>query len=138
MALKFFDEPSSSSGQLPFLDDYVKSNQNNKQKQFSVCEIRRVKSDKGYLVLTNKFSCFIWKNSAIAKQIVEALDHYVKTAKGFDLVVFLPDPKKADFRLAADFDAPTTWFASKNGYTTLESESSSQEEIQGGNPFIPD
>lgn len=138
MTLKFFDEASPSSGQLPFLDDFVKDNQNSKVKQYSVCEIKRVRSDKGFLVSTNKFSCFVWKNSALAKQLIQALEHYVETAKGYDLVVYLPNPKKADFKLAADFDSPTTWFASKNGFTTLESESASQVETQGGNPFIPD
>jgi hypothetical protein len=138
MALKFFDEASSTTGTIPFLNDFIKKSKNNKTQQFEVTEIKRVKSDKGYLVVTEKFQCFIWKNSKITKQLIEALDFYINSDKGYSIVVYLPDPKKDDFKLAVDFDKEVTWFTSGNGYTTIPVDASYQDIDPDKNPFLPD
>jgi hypothetical protein len=138
MALKFFDETPSNSGSLPFLDEFVKKAKNLKQKEYPVNEIRRVKSDKGYLVITEKFSCFLWKNAKETRQLLEALQFYIESGKGYQVVVFLPDVKKADFKMAVDFDVEVTWFTSKNGFTTTQEESASRDINPDKNPFLPD
>ena len=138
MALKFFDEVTPISGTVPFIDEFVKKAKNLKQQQYPVNEIRRVRSDKGYLVITEKFSCFLWKNAKNTKQLIEALNFYIESGKGYEVVVFLPDTKKADFRMAVDFDVEVTWFTSKNGFTTTPVESVSQDINPDKNPFLPD
>lgn len=138
MALKFFDEVTPTSGTVPFIDEFVKKAKNLKQQQYPVNEIRRVRSDKGYLVITEKFSCFLWKNAKNTKQLIEALNFYIESGKGYEVVVFLPDTKKADFRMAVDFDVEVTWFTSKNGFTTTPVESVSQDINPDKNPFLPD
>jgi len=138
MTLKFFDEVTPTSGTVPFLDEFVKKAKNLKQQKYPVSEIRRVRSDKGYLVITEKFSCFLWKNAKNTKQLIEALNFYIESGKGYEVVVFLPDTKKADFKMAVDFDVEVTWFTSKNGFTTTPVESVSQDINPDKNPFLPD
>lgn len=139
MALKFFDADSSSNGngQLSFLPDWLEENPKNKETQFLVTEIKRVQSGKGYMAITNKFAVFLWKNSKISKLLVEALEHWVENQNtGYCLYVVLKDPKKPDYSLASDPDSQTTWFTSKNGYTTLEPDVSSQDQSGTENPFL--
>ena len=137
MALKFFDDANPTSGQLPFLDEFVKNAKNLKQDTYQVSEIRRVQSDKGYLVVTEKFTCFIWKNAKTTKQLIEALDFYINSDKGYAVCVFLPDVKKSEFRLGVDFDTEVTWFTSKNGFTITQEESNSAAIDGTSNPFLP-
>jgi len=138
MTIKFFDEEvSSTSGSIPFLDEWIKNNSKNKKKDFYISEIVRVKSNKGYLVKTSDFSVFIWMNSKLAKQLVEALDLYVnKIGYGYNLVVHLNNPTKAEFKLGCDTSEQITWFSSKNGYSLTESFASSVVDTTE-NPFIP-
>lgn len=139
MALTFFEpKENPGNGDLPFLNEFLEQNPKNKTQQFLVKEIVRVKSGKGYLVITEDFSCFLWKNQALSKMLMEALEHWVNNPdSGYCLYVFLKDPKKQDFTMASDKEQPTTWFASKNGYTTMGEDASLVEENQnGGNPFM--
>lgn len=138
MALKFFEESNPTAGTLPFLDEYIKKAKNLKTDTFEVNEISRVKSDKGYLIKTDKFIAFLWKNAKVTQQLIEALDFYINSGTGYAVVVYLPDTKKADFKMAVDFDKEVTWFTAKNGYTTTQEESSSQAIDPDKNPFLPD
>lgn len=138
MALKFFDDTSATSGSIPFLNEFVKKAKNLKTQQFEVTEIKRVKSDKGYLVITEKFQCFIWKNAKLTTQLIEALDFYINSDKGYSIVVYLPNVKKDDFKLAVDFDKEVTWFVSGNGYTTTHVDASYQDIDPNKNPFLPE
>lgn len=139
MALKFFEPvEDSGNGQLEFLNDWLEANPKNKTKQFLITEIRRTKSDKGYLISTTHFNVFIWKKQKLTTMLIEALDAYVNTFEhGYALYVVLKTPTSKDFSLAMDEDEMVTWFASKNGYTTTEPNASSKEESQGTNPFLP-
>lgn len=137
MALKFFDDDAQSSGngQLSFLPDWLEENPKNKTTTFLVTEIKRVQSGKGYMVITDKFAVFLWKNSKIAKFLVDALAHWVEYPDtGYELYVVLKKPDKPDYQLASDTERPTTWFTSKNGFTTVEPDASSVGENQ--NPFL--
>lgn len=140
MALKFFEpEDTNSNGSLDFLNDWLVENPKNKQKEFLITEVKRVQSNKGFIVSTEKFNVFMWKNAKLTKMLVEALDHYINESKfGFELYVVLKSPTKADFSIAANDETRITWFASKNGYTTSEESAISQEEVvTTGNPLIP-
>jgi hypothetical protein len=138
MALKFFDDTSSQKTTTPFLDEFIKKNKNLKENTFPIIEIRRVKSDKGFLVITEEFSCFIWKNAKVTGQLIEALEFYVNNSTGYELVVFLPDKKKADFKLGVNFEKEMTWFTSKNGYTLTQDGLDYPEHLPDKNPFLPD
>ena len=140
MALKFFEsEESNSNGSLDFLNDWLVENPKNKQKEFLITEVKRVQSNRGFIVSTEKFNCFLWKNAKLTKMLIEALDHYINESKfGFELYVVLKVPTKADFSIAANDETRITWFVSKNGYTTSEENAISQEEVvTTGNPLIP-
>jgi len=138
MALKFFDDTSSNSGSLPFLQDFIKKAKSLKQDTYPVVEITRVRSDKGYMVKTEKFMCFLWKNQKITGQLIEALEFYIESGKGYEICVFLPDVKKDDFKLGVNFEQEVTWFTSKNGFTTTQEESVCQGINPDKNPFLPD
>lgn len=140
MALKFFEpEESNSNGSLDFLNDWLVENPKNKQTEFLITEVKRVQSNKGFIVSTEKFNVFMWKNAKLTKMLVEALDHYINESKfGYELYVVLKKPNKADFSIAANDESKITWFASKNGFTTSEENAISQDEVvTTGNPLIP-
>ena len=138
MALKFFDDTSSNSGSLPFLNDFIKKAKNLKTDTFPITEVVRVKSDKGYMVKTEKFMCFLWKNQKVTQQLIEALEFYINSGKGYEISVFLPNVKQDDFKIGIDFEKEVTWFTSKNGFTTIQGESASQDINPDKNPFLPD
>lgn len=140
MALKFFElEESNGNGALDFLNDWLVENPKNKQTEFLITEVKRVQSNKGFIVSTEKFNVFMWKNAKLTKMLIEALDHYVNESKfGYELYVVLKKPTKADFSIAANDESRITWFTSKNGYTTSEENATSQDEVvTTGNPLIP-
>lgn len=140
MSLKFFEpEESNGNGSLEFLNDWLIENPKNKQKEFLITEVKRVQSNKGFIVSTEKFNVFMWKNAKLTKMLVEALDHYINESKfGYELYVVLKSPTKSDFSIAANDETKITWFTSKNGYTTLEENATSQTtEDTGLNPLIP-
>ena len=122
MAITFFNTESKSTGtSLPFLNDWIEENQKNKQQNFTIEEIIKVKSGKGYLVKTTVFSIFLWKNSVTAKQLVEALDVYVnKQEYGYPLFIHLQNPKKKEYMIGCDTEVKISWYATKNGYSTTE------------------
>lgn len=140
MALKFFEpEETNSNGSLDFLNDWLVENPKNKQTEFLITEVKRVQSNKGFIVSTEKFNVFMWKNAKLTKMLIEALDHYINESKfGYELYVVLKKPTKAEFSIAANDETKITWFASKNGYTTSEENAISQNEVEIiGNPLIP-
>lgn len=139
MALTFFEpKENPGNGELPFLNEWLEQNPKNKKQEFLVREIIKAKSGKGYLVVTDDFCCFIWKNQPLTKLLIEAIEKWVKEPiEGYPIYVFLKKPNKQDFTLAADKSEPITWFASKNGYTTTEVNALSLEEtVVDGNPFL--
>lgn len=139
MALSFFEpKEKTGNGEKPFLNEWLEQNPKNKKQQFLITEVIRVKSGKGYLIVTDDFSCFIWKNQALSKMFVEALEIWVNEQdKGYACYVYLKNPQKQDFTIAADKDQEVTWFSSKNGFTTTEQDALSQGSVVvDGNPFL--
>lgn len=140
MALTFFEpKENPGNGEKPFLNEWLENNPKNKKKEFLITEIIRVKSGKGYLLVTDDFTCFLWKNQALTKLFIEALDFWVNNSNvGYCCYVVLRNPSKQDFTVAADKEQETTWFNLKNGYTTSEENANLTEERidTGGNPFL--
>lgn len=139
MALTFFEpKQDSGNGDTPFLNEWLEQHPKNKKQTFLVKELIKVKSGKGYLVVTDDFTCFIWKNQALTKLLIEALEIWVNEAKhGYAVYVYLKNPNKQDFTLASDKDEPVTWFNSKNGFTTTELPPDLATDSETGkNPFL--
>ena len=140
MALKFFqEEESNGNGSREFLNDWLTENPKNKKTEFLITEVKRVQSKKGFIVSTEDFNVFMWKNAKLTKILIEALEHYVNESKfGYELYVVLKKPNKADFSIAANDESRITWFTSKNGFTTSEENAISPNEVEiTGNPLIP-
>ena len=137
MGLTFFESnEDNGTGELLFLNDWLKENPKNKDKQFILWELKAVKSGKGFIGVTNSFQIFFWKNSKLAKMLVEAMNVWINLEPdtGYELVVVL-DPKSKDgYRIAADKDKKVTWFQMGNGYTTSEGNAFSEETDL--NPFL--
>lgn len=139
MALTFLDDGSSksNSGQKEFLNDWLKSNPKNKQTQHLVSEVRLVASNKGYLIETDNFLAFIWKNAKVTKQLIEALEYWVGTPEtGYALYLVQEKPNSPNFKLATDKELPFTWYSKKNGYSTIKDDLDLDTEGMDGNPFI--
>lgn len=139
MALTFLDdsESRSNSGQKEFLNDWIKANPKNKNTQHLVSEVRLVSSNKGYLLETDNFLAFIWKNAKVTKQLIEALEHWVTTPDtGYALYLIQDKPNSPNFKLATDKEEPFTWYAKKNGYSIIGEGSALATEETGLNPFF--
>lgn len=137
MAIKFFDDEPTGSGLLPFAKEYLEENPKENKKEFLIEEIWRVQSDKGYMVRTDKFLSFLFKNQKTTKQILEALKYYCEKQDGYALVCVLDKSAKNSVKIGVDFDKPTSWFTSGNErYSTQESDWGA--DINGNeNPFLP-
>lgn len=139
MALTFLNDSSqnTSSGQKVFLNDWIKENPKNKKTQHLVSEVKLVQSGKGYLLETDYFLAFIWKNAKVTKQLIEALEHWVDTPDtGYALYLIQDKPCSPNFKLATDKEEPFTWYRKKNGFSVLGEDLSLDTTEQVGNPFL--
>lgn len=137
MALTFFEsQEDNGTGELLFLNDWLKENPKTKEKIFEVTEFKAVKSGKGFMGITNSFQVFIWKNSKIAKMLVEAMNVWINIEPdtGYKVVIALEPKSKEGYKLGVDKDHKVTWFQMGNGYTTLELNAYSEESDL--NPFL--
>jgi hypothetical protein len=137
MALKFFDDESTGTGNKPFASDYLKENPKQNGKQFQVREVYRTQSDKGYMFIFDDFSAFLFKNQKTAKQIIEALEFYCEKQDGYALVGVLDKTLKNGIKFAVDFDEPTSWFTRGNEHFSTTESDLGVEHNPKGNPFLP-
>jgi hypothetical protein len=136
MALSFFEqEESSSSGDLPFCEEYLKENPKNNGKVLQVREVFAVKSGKGYLIKTDECIGWLWRKEKTTSQLLEALQYYVEIQHGFGLFLVLDKNAKAKFKLAVDSEVECSWFGDEKKYTVVEDGHGSREAIQS-NPFL--
>lgn len=137
MALTFFEaKEDNGSGELLFLNEWLEENPKPKNKEFEVTEVKAVKSDKGYLVLTNDFQVFLWKKSKVTQMLLQAFDVWINVEPdtGFKLLVVLDLKLKDKYKLAVDKEVKVTWFTMGNGFTTSVDNAYSQESDL--NPFL--
>lgn len=136
MKLQFFDSTPSNQN-LPFLEEWINQNPKNKTKVFPILEVIRAKSGKGYMLKTEQFIIFVFMNSKLRKDLIEALKVYASRPEGgYALVVHLPVPTKADYQIAVDKDDCITWYEAKNDYTTSEESASLLLKPEAENPFL--
>lgn len=117
MGIQFFEEFESTSVDLVFAKEYLAEHPKEDGKQFQVTEVLLVKSNKGYLVKTDSFVTWLWKRSATATLLVQALDVYVRDCYGFAIVCVLDKRHKDACRLGVDGDIPTMWYGSAKKFT---------------------
>lgn len=137
MAIKFFDDEPSGNGSLPWAKEYLEENPKENKKSFPVEEISRVQSDKGYMVRTDKFMCFLFKNQKTTKQLLEALKYYCDSQDGYQVVCVLDKASKNSVRIGVDFDVPTSWFTSGNDRYSTQELDWGVDTNGRENPFLP-
>lgn len=134
MSIQFFEDSSSTSGELEFANDYLKKFPKDNGKAFPVKEIILARSGKGYLASTDSFLCWLWKREKTTALLLEALQAYVDQRYGYTIVAVLDKGDKNGFKLGVDSELPCMWYGSAKKYSvevdipTLET--------QGGNPFL--
>jgi hypothetical protein len=134
MAISFFD--NSNSLRKPFIEDYVSANPQAEGKLFSVVEISKTRKGTGYMLHTNDFSIFLYGESKVAAQLLEALEHYCQHLLGYELIVEV-QTKDPFYKLGIDVERPATWAYSKGKYLcSLPSTSGLEKKAAEGNPFI--
>lgn len=135
MAITFFEDSSQTSGDLEFAKDFLTKNPKEEGRQFTVQQVVKASSGKGYMVSTSSFMCWLWNKSNTTKQLIDALQFYCEANQGYTLIAVLDKKAKDGYRLGVDFDLPCVWYTTKNGsfqLTPVEALS-----MDGGNPFLP-
>jgi hypothetical protein len=119
MALDFLTD-DSGDGRLPFVKEYLELNPKQNGKQFTITEVVKVKSGKGYILNTAKFAVWIWSNSTVTKKLMAVLHGMIEdNARHMPLVVVLDKSTSEHFKLAFDDEKPCTWVKLENreGYS---------------------
>lgn len=136
MALKFFDNEPTTNGNLEFAADYLKENPKEDGKIYEITEFKITSSGNGYLLYTDKFMGFLFKNAKVTKQIIEALEYYASQPNGYGFYAQLSKKAKNGINIAIDSDEPRTWFVSKNGFTQQDIDTGGEAQLENSNPFL--
>lgn len=136
--LQFF-ESESVSLDIPFLNDYLKEprNRNADGTVHDVTEIIYASSGKGYVVKTESFMCFLWKNSKVTKQILEALNFYWEQGNGYVFVVRIEVKNKNLFSLGVDFERTSYWQKKQESFFNTSNLVEDTPLMDNANPFLP-
>lgn len=136
MPITFFQLPAeSSSNDLPFFNEW-KTSKDYREDSFDITELVRVKSGKGFLCKTSEFLLFLWNNSSITKQLVEALDYYVQQGNGVSVVAVVNTQYKDGYALGIDTEEAVIWYQIQGKYTQSPEPHTTGNEITSKNPFI--
>jgi len=115
MAIQFFSfEESSSSAERLFVEDYVKQFPLEVGTTHLVESVRLTKKGTGYLLETEKFLIFLFKNKPLTKQLIGGLDLYERSGNGYKLYCQLMG-KSPYFQLGFDSEEPCYWILLEQG-----------------------
>lgn len=132
-----FEDSSSKSGNLPWLNEYLADIPKLKEKEFLINEIALAQSGTGYRLICDYFQAWLWKNKKLTKMLVEALNVYADNpGTGYALFVVVKSKAKDDFTVGIDKEIRLDWFKSKNGFTTLKADTGQTTSTEGTNPFL--
>lgn len=136
--LQFFTDESNSL-EIPFLNDYLKKPENRKADGtlHDVTEIIYASSGKGYVIKTERFMCFLWKNSKVTKQILDALNFYWEQGNGYVFVVRIEMKTKNQFSLGVDFERTSYWQKKEENYFSSLNPVEDIPLMENSNPFLP-
>lgn len=135
------DSPVIEKKDVPFLDDYVKENNPKLPILSEIQDVIFVKSGKGYLVVCEFFSVFVWKKSKLASILVEALTAYVQRGHGYVLAVVctnLDQNGKPIFNIAAnkELDEITYYLSEDSKKFSVYPMSSTEQYVNDTNPLL--
>jgi uncharacterized protein YodC (DUF2158 family) len=130
----FEDTGSNGDGDKLFATEYLAANKKEIDREFTVTEVVIARSGKGYMVHTEYFICWLWKKSKLTGMLIEALNTYTKTSRGFHLFVQLTNKNKDCFVIGANTDVECRWYDLGNGSYSLTPSTSSSMESE--NPFL--
>lgn len=144
--VSFSDDSSEGTGSnRPFLEEYLEETVVKFPLISLVEEVYLSKSGKGYVVRSEEFSIFLWKNNKLSKMLIEALKHYISQGEGNTLAIRvngLKENKKTkettpDYELIANKNKIIPWYMDNAGkkYSVLPI-SESEEYISKMNPLI--
>lgn len=134
MPIQFFNTESGTAGECPFINEYLEKNKVKGNPIFDVDDVTLATSGKGYMLRTQAFQVWLWKNSSVAKQLVEALDIWVAKGIGYNLIIQIDSKAKDGYLIGTDKDKQVTWFNVGKKYST--SELSVSTPTGDGNPFL--
>lgn len=113
MALVYLDEGNQNPDELPWVNEFW-SNTNEESSAFLVEKLSI--SSKGMLVITSHFKGFLFAQSTIYEQLLEALDLWVENAAvAFPLFVVVKKGGKLSYAIDADLE-PVIWLKDKKTY----------------------
>lgn len=134
MAITFFDH-SEGSIRKPFIEAYVTANPTCVGKEFYATEVSRTRKQTGYMVHTDAFSIFLFEDAKITSHLLQALQLYVSTHKGYELII-VPSDKSPYYAIGVDENKRATWLYGAGKYTVAV-QTGADSEQQGLNPFLP-
>jgi hypothetical protein len=98
---------------LPFFEDYLASSKDN-ELQYQVETILKTQSNKGYLLITERFCYFIWKTDKAIQAVLRILEEAEKNKKQAP-GIFLVRRSKTETKLRIGLERETLWFYEKKG-----------------------
>lgn len=113
MPIEFFvqDEEQPS---LDFLPDALEEDPKLNGKMFDVFSFKKAKSGKGYMLYTTHFIVWFFKKEKVLQQVLEALDFYCKSGKGYQFVIQVDKKAKSKFHLGIDSEREVTYIPLEN------------------------
>lgn len=115
MAIKFFSNDSVElSAERPFVEEFVKQNPSKVGEVYQVNQVRLTRKGNGYLLETDDFLLFLFKNKPITQQLIGGLDLYQRSGNGYKLFIQLAG-KAPYFQLGFDAEKPCYWILLESG-----------------------
>lgn len=136
--IQFFETESNTSD-VPFLSDLLKKPEGKEiiGNTFVVNEVLAVSSGKGYLIRTDRFITFIWKNQKLTNQLLEALNFYFENGTGYTLCAVVDPKVKPGCQLGIDFETTSYWQKKGESFYNSTTVVLSEAKQVTQNPFLP-
>ena len=115
MARRLLNE-STSTGQLPFLDQLWESGIVKIGQTFEVKEISESKKRTGYILRTDEFMVFLWKSGGIVDQLILELEQACKLADAPSLWLEVSENNVEGFDLFFEDNEPRQWVQSRKKF----------------------
>lgn len=134
MAVKLFGTESSSYVSKDWLNDWVESNKSNCGKPYRIEKIVLSKKGNGYLLETEAFCHFIWKNNSTTKSFIEAVSFYAEKLEGPAFVVV---PQRDGTGILGLDDEVSCFFSKRAGGYYISDFPQETEEEDFSSPLNP-
>lgn len=109
--IKLFGDDSYTTGSKPFFNEWIGKNPDKEGAVYSVTKIVASKKGNGYLVHTDDFILFLWKNNEVTRMLIEAVMYYSEVGVGPRFVACI---RNSSYALGIDEDNES-FFTSHGG-----------------------